>query len=461
MLQDIIGAKKELFADSLQTVLRGHRNRSRRVVLLKGNLVQNSRSEGTGINARVNNHGTFGFASIAEYSPEAAEKVIRAATENALFLGKHSGRNAPLPASAGTGAVPLNASIRDTEQKELIEMCRTVDNYIAGKYPDLTSRTVVYTEDSQDRIIYTSDAYNGHLVTPRCHVYVMMSAETKDGVPVELFKAFGGFGSFHDHFSEPEKMYPDIDGLYKKLMDKKEGIYAEAGYKTVVLGGMMGGMLAHEAVGHTVEADLVRGGSVAGPNLNKRVASELVNMMDFAHTYDGGLAPLPVYLDDEGTVAVDDVLIRDGILTGYMNDRESAAEYGMEPTGNARGWTFADEPIIRMRNTCILPGKNTVEELIASVDDGDYLIDSGNGQADLTGEFMFGVTCGYEIKNGKLGKALLDTTVTGIAFDMLKTVDMVSDKVEWSSSGFCGKKQPMAVGMGGPHMRCKIMIGGR
>ena len=461
MLQDIIGAKKELFADGLQTVLRGHRNRSRRVVLLKGNLVQNSRSEGTGINARVNNHGTFGFASIAEYTPEAAEKVIRAATENALFLGKHSGRNTAMPASAGTGTVPLNTAIHDTEQKKLIEMCRTVDNYIAEKYPDLTSRTVVYTEDSQDRIIYTSDAYNGHLVTPRCHVYVMMSAETKDGVPVELFKAFGGFGSFHDHFSDPEKMYPEIDVLYKRLMDKKEGVYAEAGYKTVVLGGMMGGMLAHEAVGHTVEADLVRGGSVAGPNLNQRVASELVNMTDFAHTFEGGPAPLPVYLDDEGTVAVDDVLIRDGILTGYMNDRESAAEYGMAPTGNARGWTFADEPIIRMRNTCILPGKNTVEELIASVDDGYYLIDSGNGQADTTGEFMFGVTMGYEIKGGKLGKALLDTTISGVAFDMLKTVDMVSDTVTWCSSGFCGKKQPMPVGMGGPALRCKVKIGGR
>ena len=461
MLQDIIGAKKELFADGLQTVLRGHRNRSRRVVLLKGNLVQNSRSEGTGINARVNNHGTFGFASIAEYTPEAAEKVIRAATENALFLGKHSGRNTPMPASAGTGAVPLNTAIHDTEQKELIEMCRTVDQYIAGKYPDLASRTVVYYEDSQDRIVCSSDAYNGHLITPRCYVYVMMSAETKTGVPVELFKAFGGFGSFYDHFRNPETLYPGIDALYKKLMDKKEGVYAEAGYKTVVLGGMMGGMLAHEAVGHTVEADLVRGGSVAGPNLNKRVASDLVNLTDFAHTFNGAMAPLPVYLDDEGTKAEDAVLIRDGILTGYMNDRESAAEYGMTPMGNARGWTFADEPIIRMRNTCILPGKNTVEELIASVDDGYYLIDSGNGQADLTGEFMFGVTCGYEIKNGKLGRALLDTTVTGIAFDMLKTVDMVSNEVEWSTSGFCGKKQPMAVGMGGPHMRCKIMIGGR
>ena len=461
MLQDIIGSKTGLFADGVQTVLRGHENRNRRVVLLKGNLVQNSRSEGAGINARVNNRGTFGFASIAEYTPEAAEKVIRAATENAIALGKHSGRNIPLPVSAGTGSVPLNAKIADAEQKELIEMCKTVDAYIEKKYPNLSSRTVVYYEDSQDRIVYSSDAYNGHLVTPRCYVYVMMSTETKDGVPVELFKAFGGFGSFHDHFANPEKLYPGIDELYKKLMDKKEGVYAEAGYKTVVLGGMMGGMLAHEAVGHTVEADLVRGGSVAGPNLNKRVASDLVTMVDFAHTYNGAPAPLPVFLDDEGTKAADAVLIRDGILTGYMNDRETAAEYGMVPAGNARGWTFADEPLIRMRNTCILPGKSTVEELIASVDDGYYLIDSGNGQADLTGEFMFGVTCGYEIKNGKLGKALLDTTVTGIAFEMLKTVDMVSDKVEWSSSGFCGKKQPMAVSMGGPHMRCKIMIGGR
>ncbi|MCR5322584.1 MAG: TldD/PmbA family protein [Lachnospiraceae bacterium] len=461
MLQDIIKSKTGLFADGVQTVLRGHENRTRRVVLLKGNLVQNARSEGRGINARVNNNGTFGFASIAEYTPEAAEKVLKAATENALFLGKHSGRNIALPASAGTGEIPLNRDIVDAEQKVLIEMCQTVDNYVATKYPDLTSRTIVYYEDSQDRIIYTSDAYNGHLVTPRCYLYVILNAESKDGVPVELFKAFGGFGSFYDNFSKPEELYPEIDKLYKKLIDKKEGVYAEAGYKTVVLGGMMGGMLAHEAVGHTVEADLVRGGSVAGPSLNKRVASDLVTMVDFAHTYNGGLAPLPVYLDDEGTKAVDDILIKDGILVGYMNDRESAAEYGMQPAGNARGWTFADEPIIRMRNTCILPGKNTVDELIASVEDGYYLIDSGNGQADLTGEFMFGVTCGYEIKNGKLGKALLDTTVTGVAFEMLKTVDMVSNEVEWSSSGFCGKKQPMAVGMGGPHMRCKIMIGGR
>ena len=461
MLQDVIASKKALFADGVQTVLRGHENRNRRVVLLKGNLVQNSRSEGRGISARVNDHGTYGFASMAEYTPEAADKVIKAATENARFLGKHSGVNILLPPSYDMGNIPLNASIVDVEQKLIIELCQAIDNYVVEKCQNLTSRTVVYTEDSQDRIIYASDACDGHLVTPRAYVYVMMTAETKDGVPVEMFKAFGGFGSFYDHFADVTKLYPGIDELYQKVMDKREGVYAEAGYKTVVLGGTMGGMLAHEAVGHTVEADLVRGGSVAGPNLGKRVASDLVTVVDFAHTYNGERAPLPVYLDDEGTKARDAVLIKDGILVGYMNDRESAAEFGMEPCGNARGWTFADEPIIRMRNTCILPGKNTVEELIESVEDGYYLIDSGNGQADLTGEFMFGVTCGYEIKNGKLGRALLDTTVTGVAFDMLKTVDMVSNEVTWSSSGFCGKKQPMAVGMGGPHMRCKIMIGGR
>ena len=309
--------------------------------------------------------------------------------------------------------------------------------------------------------MYASDACSGHVTSPRCYIYVFLSAVTKEGVPVELFKALGGAGSFDNHFTDLTKYYPDIEALYKKLKDKTEGVYAEAGYKQVVLGGMMGGMLAHEAVGHTVEADLVLGGSVAGPNLHKRVASELVSLTDFAHTYNGGLAPLPVFLDDEGIRATDAPLIENGILTGYMNNRETAQHFGVSPAGNARAWTFADEPLIRMRNTCILPGKNTLEELIASVDDGYYLIDSGNGQADLTGEFMFGVTCGYEIKHGKLGRALLDTTVSGVAFDMLKTVDMVSDTVEWSSSGFCGKKQMIPVGMGGPHMRCMIMIGGR
>ena len=462
MLTDIYEVEKALFEDDVQTVLRVQENRYRVVNILKGNIVSNSRRESKGISARVGKDGLFGFASIAECSDEAAKKVLKAASDNVKLMARHRGnKGIILPPSYGTGRIPTNRDIVDAKQKRIIDVCRKIDDYIAQKYPDLDSREVIYSEDSQDRIIYSSDAYDGHLVTPRCYIYIVMSLKTKDGTPVELFKALGGFGSFEDNFADIEQYYPEFEALYKKVKDKSEGVYAEAGYKTVVLGGMMGGMLAHEAVGHTVEADLVMGGSVAGPNLGKRVASDLVTLVDFAHTFNGEMAPLPVYLDDEGIKAEDAVLIKDGILTGYMNNRETAEKFGMKPTGNARGWSFCDEPLIRMRNTCILPGENTVEELIESVDDGYYLIDSGNGQADLTGEFMFGVTCGYEIKNGKLGRALLDTTVSGIAFDMLKTVDMVSSEVEWSSSGFCGKKQQMAVGMGGPHMRCKIMIGGR
>ena len=280
-------------------------------------------------------------------------------------------------------------------------------------------------------------------------------------MPVEVFEAFGGYGSFEDNFAHVETIFPEIDKVYGQLMDKTEGVFPEAGLKTVILGGRMGGMLAHEAVGHTVEADLVIGGSVAGPNLGKPVASEKVTLVDFANEALGKRCELPVYLDDEGVIAKDAVLIKDGILTGFMNSRESAARFGVEPLGNARAWDYYDEPLIRMRNTAILPGEDKLEDMIASIDDGYYLIKTSNGQADLTGEFMFGVSLGYEIKHGKLGHAILDTTVSGLAFDMLKTVDMVSNHMSWESSGFCGKKQPMPVGLGGPDMRCKITIGGR
>ena len=144
-----------------------------------------------------------------------------------------------------------------------------------------------------------------------------------------------------------------------------------------------------------------------------------------------------------------------------MNSRESADHFGMKPTGHARAWSFSDEPLIRMRNTAVLPGTDKLEDMIASVDDGYYFTSTNNGQADTTGEFMFGVCMGYEIKNGKLGRALLDTTISGVAFEMLKTVDMVSDQMTWTSSGFCGKKQPMPVGCGGSDIRCRVMVGGR
>ncbi|MCR5611584.1 MAG: TldD/PmbA family protein [Clostridiales bacterium] len=461
MINDLVTDKKHLFASGANTELRAQLNRSRQVALVNGDLVNNVRTENMGVSARVYENGVYGFSSTAEYTDDSVREVLKAASENAAFLAKHAGRgkgpNKPMPNTARFTAREIN----DLEQRAYIEFAKAVDAYIAGKYPDLMSRTVVAMADSSEKLIAVSNGADVHWLQPRSFMYIILTAAAPDGQPVELYDVIGGYGAFDANFTDPSSAYERIDRLYDKLRQKANGVYPEAGVKTVILGGELAGMLAHEAVGHTVEADLVIGGSVAGPNLNKRVGSELVNLVDFAHTAFGKPVPLPVYADDEGTEATDAVLIKDGILVGYMNSRETAERFGMTPTGNARAYLFSDEPLIRMRNTAVLPGSSKLEDMIASVEDGYYLIDTNNGQADTTGEFMYGVTFGYEIKNGKLGRALLDTTISGVAFEMLKTVDMISDSMTWVSSGMCGKKQPMTVSMGGPEIKCKVNIGGR
>ncbi len=461
MLQDILSKYNASFAPGASTELRAQRNLTRRVTLRQGNLVANQRSDTKGVGARVYEDGIYGFASAADLSDDAVRAVLKNATDNAAFLSAYAGRGTGSLPALEKGRRPDDEAVSDLPQKVYIDYLQALDAYITSNYPQLDSRTLVAYADSVERQLLTSDGFSCHTLLPRAYVYIFMTAKTGDGVPVEVFEPIGGFGGFDRHFTAPELMYPVIDKLFERVMHKREGVYAQAGLKTVVMAGELTGILAHEAVGHTVEADLVLGGSVAGPLLNKQVASPLVSLTDFASEAFGETAPLPVYVDDEGTPASDALLIRDGILTGYMHSRQSAQHFGMRPQGNARAWLFSDEPLIRMRNTAIHPGASKPEDMIASVDDGYYLVSTGNGQADTTGEFMFGVTMGYEIKNGKLGKAIFDTTISGVAFEMLKSVDMVGDRVRWSSSGFCGKKQPMPVGVGGPDLRCRLMIGGR
>ncbi len=461
MLKDVVSDKKALFSDGVHSELRCQRNYKRTVAFLSGNLTGNSRSEESGVSARVYRDGVYGFSSMAEVTGDAAESVLRAATENAGFMAKNCGRGKGALPRIFADPVTTDYRADDPEQKAYIDFAKELDSYIAEKYPKLSGRGVRIYTDSMEKYICTSDGADGHTILPRSYIYLRLSTETKDGAPIERFHPIGGFGSFFENFTTPDKVFGEIDGLYEIIMKKREGIYPEAGLKTCILGGCLAGMLSHEAVGHTVEADLVLGGSVAAHSLGREVASPLITMIDFAHTFRGEPTPLPVYIDDEGVPAEDEVLIRNGILTGYMNSRETAQRFGMAPRGSARAYSFSDEPLIRMRNTAILPGESTLEDMIASVDDGYYFTDTNNGQADTTGEFMFGVCMGYEIKNGKLGRALLDTTISGVAFDMLRTVDMVSDTMTWESCGFCGKKQPMPVGMGGPALRCKVTVGGR
>jgi len=460
MLQDLVSAHKAAFKD--YTELRAHVNTSRQVAFLAGNMVANAQSATGGVSARVYRGGTFGFASSAEYTNESVKNVLKAAANNAAFMDAHVKKGSPPLPEAVRDKVALKTTPGDAiPQGVLIDYVKALDGMIIEKYKNLSSRTVVANCLGIEKMLAVSDGADSHWFQPRSIIYVAMTADTPDGVPVELYELFGGFGRFDALFTDPAKLTKELDALHEALMKKREGVYSNAGLRKCVLHPDLAGMLSHEAVGHTVEADLVLGGSVAAHNVDKQVASELVTMVDFAHTALGKPCPLPVYVDDEGVVAEDVTLIEKGVLKNFMHSRESARHFGVKPQGNARAFSFSDEPLIRMRNTAILPGKGKLEDMIAGIDDGYYLVKTGNGQADTTGEFMFSVSLGYEIKDGKIGKAIRDTTISGVAFEMLKTVDMVGDDMTWMAGGLCGKKQPMTVGMGGPALRCDVNIGGR
>jgi TldD protein len=252
-----------------------------------------------------------------------------------------------------------------------------------------------------------------------------------------------------------------VDALYEALREKADGTHCEAGTHDVVLDPHVAGILAHEAIGHTCEADSVLSGSVAGDWVGRQVASDKITLGDWGGRGPDGRSDFAIHVDDEGTPCRDVTIIENGVLKGFLHSKDTARQLDAEPTGNARAFAFGDEPLVRMRNTAILPGNDRLADMIGAVDRGYYLTRSNNGQADWTSEFMFGITQGYEIKGGKLGRAIRDTTISGVAFDMLKTVTHVGDTLTWMPSAWCGKKQMIQVGMGGPAIKCRITIGGQ
>lgn len=440
---------------------RQHELRKLRMVMIDGNLTANSEVTEGGFSARVFDKGYWGFASAPAMDPETTAKVSRKAADNAKAMSrfrKQPRLDMPLGSHVGeygfNGRPPLSA-------KEKVEIMEAANAYAKRKYPGLKSASFMFSQEDHQKRLATSNGSQGLSSINRAAFYMVLTAEDQHGRPVELMEAMSDKGSLADLELTPQKIERALDELHQHLMAKCSAVAPRGGEHTLVIAPCLAGMLAHEAMGHPCEADLVLGGSVTGGLVGQQVASELVTMVDFAHTYKGEELMIPVYLDDEGTEAIDAVLIDKGVMKSFMSSRETAAKLGVSATGNARAYNYNDEPLVRMRNTAILPGTSKLEDLISGVEDGYYLMRTGNGQADSTTEFMFGITLAYEIKNGKLGSAITDTTVSGTAINMLKTVDAVSDDMHWECNGYCGKKQPMVVSLGGPALRAKAHLGGQ
>jgi TldD protein len=437
---------------------RRHELRKTQIVMIDGKLTSNDHSVEAGRSARAYEDGYWGFAAGAD--GRAPEQLRDQALRNARARARFGARPAlPLPGAASQHRQAV-AGRPAAPAAELIDRLTAAHALCLSQCEGLASVRLLASEEEHLKDVSTSHGSAVHNRIRRAMVYIALTSTDDEGRPIEVWERFSAKGSLDDIDLSTDALRARLAVANGHLQAKRHAVAARGGLHTVVMGPLLTGILAHEAMGHPCEADIVLGGSIAGDLLGQRIASPLVSMVDVAHTWRGSEVMMPVYTDDEGTPAADAVLIDRGVLKGFMHSRETAARLGMAPTGSARAYGPGDEPLVRMRNTVILPGEQTVQQLIEGVDEGYYLVATANGQADTTTEFMFGVTLGYEIKDGRLGRAIRDTTLSGSALKVLASVDGVADDLEWEATGYCGKKQPMVVSSGGPTLRAKAQLGG-
>jgi TldD protein len=439
---------------------RHHELRKTRMQMVDGNLTGNLRSVQAGVSARAYRDGYWGFASAPADGAGVQLQVQRLAAENARSMAVFGARPSwALPGQHYQGEQRRHGRGLMTPA-ECADRMAEIHAWCMTRYPGLKSTRVLITDEHHTKALRTEGGGQSVALIQRAAIYVVLVAEDEQGTPIELDVTLSGIGSLADVDWSLQALESKLDVLHRHLQAKRHAVPARGGEQTVVLAPDLAGMLAHEAMGHPCEADAVLSGAVTADLQGQRVASDLITMVDLAHHWNGEELMCPVYVDDEGTPAEDVTMIDKGMLRQFMHSRETAARLGLPPSGNARAYGPDDEPLVRMRNTAILPGSSTLDELIAGVDDGYLLLDTGNGQADATTEFMFGVNLAYEIRGGKLGAAVRDTTLSGNALKVLQSVDGVGSDMKWSCNGYCGKKQPMVVSVGGPSLRTRAHLGG-
>lgn len=302
-------------------------------------------------------------------------------------------------------------------------------------------------------------------VRPMITISVSVQCTNGDKQNEKRETAGHGFGGRHDHLrsARPEVWKKEVDNA---IRDAKEMLRAKpcpSGEMPVVLGPAWAGVLLHEAIGHGLEGDFVwKKTTVFADMLGKKVASDLVTVVDDGTLVDrrGSLT-----IDDEGTPTERTVLIKDGILVGFMHDRQSARLLKMNPTGSGRRESYKHPPQVRMRNTFMLGGESSPESMIASLPYGIYMPTFSGGQVDpLTGKFVFACKLGYMIENGKLGDPVVGATLIGDCATILLNVDAVGNDCALDNGmGTCGKGgQSVPVGIGQASLRIThgLTVGG-
>ncbi|WP_440695647.1 metalloprotease TldD [Candidatus Pelagibacter sp. HIMB109] len=344
--------------------------------------------------------------------------------------------------------------------KEKVELLKKIDDYVRQKNPNIKQVTASFFGEHQSVEIIKSDnqVYKDQRPLVRFNVSVMMERNGK--------KETGSYGTGgrmdYENYLGSDNWKTICDEAIRQAEVNLDSKPAPAGEMKVVLGPGWPGIILHEAIGHGLEGDFNRKKTSAFHNLvGQKIAHENVTVVD-----DGTIASRrgSLTIDDEGTPTSRNILIENGILKNFMQDRMNAKLMKVEPTGNGRRESFEYAPMPRMTNTFMINGNHTQDEMIKSVDKGIFAVSFGGGQVDITnGKFVFSCTEAYEINNGKIGAPLKGVTLIGNGPDILTKVSMVGNDMKLDPGiGTCGKAgQWVPVGVGQPSILVdQITVGG-
>jgi len=422
-----------------------------------GRLKQATYDTVQGFGLRAVKDEAVGYAHASDLSESALERAAEAVR---AVKGGHSGTYAEAPARTNRKLYDDENPLGFPAFEAKVKLLESIDAYAREKDARVRQVSASVAASWQVVEILRADGETYRDIRPMVRMNVSIVAGDGDRQESGSY-GFGGREGFQ-RLIEPRTWQGAVDEAIRQALVNLQAIPAPAGEMDVVLGSGWPGVMLHEAVGHGLEGDFNRKKTSAFAGLmGQRVAAKGVTVVD-----DGTIQARrgSLSIDDEGTPTNRTVLIEDGILVGYMQDRQNARLMGMAPTGNGRRESHAHVPMPRMTNTYMLAGDRDPKEVLASVKNGLYAVSFGGGQVDITsGKYVFQCTEAYRIENGKVGAPVKGAMLIGNGPTDLHRISMIGNDFALDPGiGTCGKNgQGVPVGVGQPSLRMdKITVGG-
>ena len=428
------------------------RQRSEALMLDDGRIKTANYNASEGFGLRAVKGETVGYSHSTEMTQAA---LVRASETAKLAVGSGGSKLSDAPTPTNQRLYSDIDPISDAEFSVKIETLKEIDSFAREYNNKVVQVSASLVASLQEVEILRPEGTLVRDIRPMARLNISVTVE-KDGRR-ESGSAGGGGRHGLLQLTTSDNWKPKVVEAIRIAMVNLEAIPAPAGQFDVVLGPGWPGILLHEAIGHGLEGDFNRKKSSAFSGLmGKRIAAKGVTVLD-----DGTIPDRrgSISFDDEGTQSQKNTLIEDGVLVGYMQDRQNSRLMGVEPTGNGRRESYAHAPMPRMTNTYMLGGNTNPKEILQNLKDGIYAVGFGGGQVDITnGKFVFSCTEAYRVRNGTVGAPLKGATLIGDGATALKHIHAIGDDMALDPGmGNCGKAgQWVPVGVGQP----TLMIGG-